>query len=134
MPRKRTQGQSIGICRDGPGADIASSIQSPRQHAQAPSAARRGWPDFKYPCAAVEVSDSDQTPAISIAQAPFITASAAPVVWPRSGHFIFAIRPRFVLAAGRWPFDEATLYKAAYAYEQGAKPRRLPPTAPPLPR
>jgi amidase len=32
------------------------------------------------------------------------------------------------------PFDEATLYKAAYAYEQSASPRRLPPTAPPLPR
>jgi amidase len=32
------------------------------------------------------------------------------------------------------PFDETTLYKAAYAYEQGARPRRLPPTAPPLPR
>jgi amidase len=32
------------------------------------------------------------------------------------------------------PFDEATLYKAAYAYEQGERPRRLPPTAPPLPR
>jgi Asp-tRNA(Asn)/Glu-tRNA(Gln) amidotransferase A subunit family amidase len=32
------------------------------------------------------------------------------------------------------PFDEATLYKAAYAYEQGAKPRRLPPSVPPLPK
>jgi amidase len=30
------------------------------------------------------------------------------------------------------PFDEATLYKAAYAYEQGAKLRRMPPTTPPL--
>ena len=32
------------------------------------------------------------------------------------------------------PFDEATLYKAAYAYEQGANPRRLPPSVPPLPK
>ncbi len=32
------------------------------------------------------------------------------------------------------PFDESTLYRAAYGYEQGAKPRRLPPTTPPLPR
>jgi Asp-tRNA(Asn)/Glu-tRNA(Gln) amidotransferase A subunit family amidase len=32
------------------------------------------------------------------------------------------------------PFDEATIYKAAYAYEQGAKPRRLPPSVPPLPK
>jgi amidase len=32
------------------------------------------------------------------------------------------------------PFEEATLYKAAYAYEQGAKPRRLPPSVPPLPK
>ena len=32
------------------------------------------------------------------------------------------------------PFDEATIYKAAYAYEQGAKARRLPPPVPPLPK
>jgi len=32
------------------------------------------------------------------------------------------------------PFDEATIYKAAYAYEQGAKPRGLPPPVPPLPK
>ena len=32
------------------------------------------------------------------------------------------------------PFDEATIYKAAFAYEQGAKPRRLPPPVPPASR
>jgi Asp-tRNA(Asn)/Glu-tRNA(Gln) amidotransferase A subunit family amidase len=32
------------------------------------------------------------------------------------------------------PFDETTIYKTAYAYEQGAKARRLPPPVPPLPK
>jgi aspartyl-tRNA(Asn)/glutamyl-tRNA(Gln) amidotransferase subunit A len=53
--------------------------------------------------------------------------------WGRVGGFTPGGLPIGLELMGR-PFDEATLYKAAYAYEQGAKPRRLPPTAPPLPR
>jgi hypothetical protein len=70
---------------------------------------------FKYLCAAVEVSDSDQTPAISIAQAPFITASAAPVVWPRSGHFISAI-PRPI-----WGISGAVARPAGRDFQNGPR-------------